>query len=184
MPGHDRELTQRCQQGDLDAFAELLHRYRARVFRVAYAILGSRDDAEDVVQEAFVRAYRALHQRNPDSDFAAWVRRIAVNCAASRARKQQRRLRLASAGSRHHNPEWSPDPGEHAMARELQDQTRRAIARLPLKQRLAITLFGLEDMTLAETARAIGCPVGAVKLHLHRARRKLAHLLSDYLEEA
>lgn len=183
MSSLDGQLAQRCQRGETGAFSELVRRHRTRVYRIACAIVQSTDDAEDVVQEAFVRAYRAMHQYNPNSEFGAWMRRIAVNCAVSKLRQQGRASQVARQASRAGNPRPAPPPIEQVTANELEGTIRGAIAELPLKQRLAITLFGLEDMNLAETAEAIGCSVGAVKLHLHRARRKLAGTLADYLQE-
>ena len=184
MSCSDRQLAQACQHGEASAFAELVRRHRRMVYGVAYAILASTDDAEDVVQEAFLRAHQAMAQFNSRCEFAAWIRRIAVNCAISKLRQRQRIARLARDGATSANPGPEPSPAESLAAGELDDRVRRAIAELPLKQRLAITLFGLQDLNLAETAEALGCSVGAVKLHLHRARRKLADMLSDYLEEA
>lgn len=180
----DGELARRSQRGDVGAYAELMRRHRRMVFGVAYAILGSADDAEDATQEAFVRAYQALHQHNPDLSFRAWLRRIAANCAVAKARKQQRRDRLAASRVEMAGGAPGGNPVDDAMADELQTHVRRAIQKLPLKQRLAVTLFELDDMTLAQTADAAGCSVGAVKLHLHRARRKLAKTLAEYVEEA
>ena len=183
MASQDRELARKSQQGDADAYTELVRRHRRMVYGVAYAIVARSDDAEDVVQEAFLRAFGAIGRYNPRYEFAGWIRRIAVNCAVSSLRRQQRSRRLAQAGAAHANPGPVPTPAEHLAAAELQGHVRRAVDSLPLKQRLAITLFALEDMDLAGTAQAIGCSVGAVKSHLHRARAKLADLLSEHLEE-
>jgi RNA polymerase sigma factor (sigma-70 family) len=183
MASQDRELAQRCQRGDADAYAELVRRHRRMVYGVAYAIVVCSDDAEDVVQEAFLRAYGAIGRYNPRYEFAGWIRRITVNCAVSKLRQQERTRRLVQAGAAQANPAPAPTPAEQLVATELQGQVRRAVDSLPLNQRLAITLFALEDMDLAGTAQAIGCSVGAVKSHLHRARQKLAQMLSEHIEE-
>lgn len=183
MASQDRELAQRSQRGDADAYTELVRRHRKMVYGVAYAIVVCSGDAEDVVQEAFLRAYAAIGRYNPRHEFAGWIRRITVNCAVSKLRQQERTRRLVQAAAAQANPAPAPTPAEQLVATELQGQVRRAIDSLPLKQRLAITLFALEDMDLAGTAQAIGCSVGAVKSHLHRARQKLAQLLSEHIEE-
>jgi RNA polymerase sigma-70 factor (ECF subfamily) len=172
MSGTDAELAQQCRQGDAAAYAELMRRHRRTVYRVAYAVLGSSEDAEDVVQEAFVRAYRAIHRYNPRYAFATWLRRIAVNCAVNRLGALRR---TPQTNEEPLQMEATPDPGPHeqAAAAELQAQVRSEVAGLPLKQRLAVTLFHLDGMSLAETAQTIGCSVGAVKSHLHRARERL-----------
>jgi RNA polymerase sigma-70 factor (ECF subfamily) len=180
MSGTDAELARQCRQGDTAAYAELIRRHRWTIYRVAYAVLGSSEDAEDVVQEAFVRAYRAIHRYNPRYAFATWVRRIAVNCAASRL-GALRHAPPADVESLQMAPTPGPGPHERAEAGELQTRIRSEIAELPLKQRLAVTLFHLDGMSLAETAQTIGCSVGAVKSHLHRARERLAQRLADQL---
>jgi RNA polymerase sigma-70 factor (ECF subfamily) len=182
MPINDRKLAQRCQQGEAVAYTELVRRHRGVVRGIAYAILACSDDTDDVVQETFVRAYEAIHQYNGRYEFGAWVRRIAVNCAVGKLRNRERRGRLVrnAASATPHAP---TGPAEHANRAELQARVRQAIRRLPLRQQLAITLFGLDDMNLAETADAMGCSVGTVKQHLYRARRRLAELLSDDVRE-
>ena len=183
MPSQDRDLVRRCQRGDAAAYAELLYRHRKMVYRVACAITGSPDDAEDVVQDAFVRAYRAIHRYNPRYEFTTWVRRIAVNCAASKLAQHRRIARREQRHAAIGNPHPAPTPAEQAVANELNRQLRQAMDCLPLKQRVAITLFGLQDMDIAGTAQAMGCSAGTVKSHLHRARQKLAELMSDHMQE-
>lgn len=182
MPIPDRELARRCQEGEAVAYTELVRRHRRAVRGIAYAIVACSDDAEDVVQETFVRAYGAIAQYNGRHEFGGWIRRIAVNCAVEKLRDRERRDRLVRnvASARHQTP---VSPPEHAARTELQARVRRAVERLPLRQRLAISLFGLDDMNLAETAQAMRCSVGTVKQHLYRARRRLAELLSDDLGE-
>lgn len=182
MPIPDRELAQRCQEGEAVAYTELVRRHRRAVRGIAHAILACSDDTDDVVQETFVRAYEAIHQYNGRHEFGGWVRRIAVNCAVGKLRDRERRGRLVrnAASAR---PETPVGPAEQATRAELQARVRRAIDHLPLRQRLAITLFALDDMNLAETAQAMGCSAGAVKQHLYRARRRLAELLSGDLRE-
>jgi len=154
------------------------------VYRVARAIMGCADDAHDVAQDALVRAYEAIGTYNGSHQFGAWLRRITVNRAISRIRERRRATRLVRSGAPVSPPSPAADnPADSASVRELEQHLRRAIERLPLKQRLAITLFALQDMSLAETAEAIGCSVSAVKSHVHRARRKLTLSLSDYLQE-
>ncbi len=183
MPGGDTELARRCQGGDAGAYAELVHRHRGMVYRVARAIMGCADDAHDVAQDALVRAYEAIGTYNGRHEFGAWLRRITVNRAISKLRERRRVARLLTAGPPATQPHPADNPADSASARELEEHLRRAIERLPLKQRLAITLFALEDMSLAETGEAIGCSVSAVKAHVHRARRKLTALLSEHLQE-
>jgi len=180
--GHeDRELARRCREGDTAAYAELMRRHRRMVFGIVYAILGCPEEAEDVAQEAFVRAYRAIGRYDPRFAFATWIRRIAVNRAISRLKGRERTREVEREAGRRSVARREAEPEEQATASDLRERVRASIETLPTNQRVAITLFGLEGMTLAETAEAIGCSVGAVKSHLHRARGKLADQLSDHL---
>ncbi len=183
MASLDKELAHKCQQGDVDAYAQLVHRHRKMVYRVAYAILGDAEDAEDVVQEAFVRGYQAISRYDARYAFADWIRRITVNCALTRLRKQRRLGNGTSLSALVTGEAADADPAGHAATNDLQDEVRQALAALPPRQRAAITLFALADMDLAGVAEAMGCAVGTVKSHLHRARQKLAELLADYVEE-
>jgi len=183
MVGDDRELALRAQQGQPEAHAELFRRHRRMVVSVVYAVLGSRDEAEDVAQETFVKAYRAIRSYDPRHLYVAWIRRIAVNAAISALRKR-RRSRWDAQDSPAGNPSPEDSPHERLASAERDQQVRRAVEALPLRQRLAVSMFHLQDMSLADTAYAMGCSVGAVKSHLHRARETLAVRLSGYLKEA
>jgi len=183
MAGDDRELALRAQQGHADAHAELLHRHRRTVVTVVYAILGCRDEAEDVAQETFVKAYRAVRSYNPRYPYVAWLRRIAVNTAISRLRSRNRARRRDEADLPAGHGQ-DPPLHEQVAAAELSTHIRRAVDALPLRQRVAVSLFHLQEMSLADTAHAMGCSVGAVKSHLHRAREALALRLSSHLKEA
>jgi len=179
----DRELARRAQQGDAEAHAELLRRHRRMVVSVVYAVLGCRDEAEDTAQEAFVNAHRGIKGYRLRYPYVAWLRRIAVNAAISQLRRRRRTRRADEIGAAA-NPGPAAHPIEHVAAAERGASVRRAVEGLPLKQRLAVTLFHLEDMSLADAAEAMGCSVGAVKSHLHRARENLALRLSPHLKEA
>ena len=174
-------MAQLAQQGNGEAFAELVRRHRRVVRVLIRAILGSFDDAEDVTQEVFVRAYRAIRSYRPHHAFVTWLRRIAVNAAVSRLRERERGRRRDEQISV--DPGVAPAASEEAAAAELAAQVRHAVGLLPLRQRLAVTLFYLDDMDLAETAAALGCSAGAVKSQLHRARETLACRLRYRLGE-
>ncbi len=176
----DSELVARCQGGDIAAYEELVRRHREAVYRVVYAVLGNHDHAEDVVQEAFLHAYQTIRRFDSRRPLAPWLKRIGVNCAISALRRQGR---MARATKRNVAVSYEPNPEDRAIANDLQAAVSEAVSKLPTKQRTAIMLFSLEDMNLADTAEVMGCTVGTVKTHLHRARQKLRELLSDYLED-
>ena len=180
----EQELVRRCQLGDGSAFAGLARRHRRTVCLTARRVLGSDEEAEDVTQEALLRAYRSIRTYGHRSTFASWIGRVAANCAISQLRanqREQRRLRAwASTGG---DARHAASP-EHCLAvSELAGSIRDRVGALPLKQRLAFTLFHLRDMSLAQTAQATGCSVNATKVQLHRARRRLARRLADHLQQ-
>ena len=178
------ELTWRCQAGDLGAFEELVRRYRRLVYRVAFGILGDADEAEDVTQDAFIRAYRALRRDRAPTSFVSWLRRIAVNCALTRLRsREMEKRKQSSLGLRLEDVGSPPRPDEQLDMDRLGRRIRQAVCGLSAAQRLAFSLFHLEDMDILRTAEAMGCSRNAVKVHLHRARRKLARLLANELQE-
>jgi len=181
-PVSDGELVRRCRLGDRCAFRERVQRHRAMVLRVARAITGSREDGEDVAQEAFVSAYRALGRYDSSRDFATWLRAIAVRQAVSVLRARGRRGRADPRRLADGSDDSCDGPAPETESAELCHRVRRAVGSLPIRQRVAITLFALDGADLSDTARAMGCSVGAVNTHLHRAREKLAELLSGYVE--
>ena len=180
MLAADSELVARCQGDDTGAYEELVRRHREAVYRVVYAVVGNHDQAEDVMQEAFLHAYQTIRRFDSRRPFAPWLKRIGVNCAISALRRQGR---MARAANRDVALSYEANPEECAIANDLQAAVSQAVSKLPAKQRTAIMLFSLAEMDLAETAAMMGCTVGTVKTHLYRARQKLKALLCDYLEE-
>jgi RNA polymerase sigma-70 factor (ECF subfamily) len=158
-PSLDSELARRCQRGEVAAYQELVRRHRATVYRLACAIVRDRDDAEDVVQEAFVRAYRAISRFDSGRDFAGWLKRITVNCAVSKLAERRRGLARTGRSAGDEGPSPAPDPDCHLITDELQSHVRQAIDQLPVRQRVAISLFSLDDMGVVLTAT--GCARGA-----------------------
>ena len=179
--GHEEsQLIARCKHGDTDAYGELMRWHRDSVYRVAYAIIGDHDQAEDVVQEAFMRAYEAMGRFDRKQRFAPWIERIAANYAISLKRQGGGRPQVSESGVVQYA---EGNPSESIAAQQLHSTIRQAITTLPRQQRLAISLFYLKDMDLLQTAEVLGCAVGTVKRYLHRARQKLEKMLTDYLEE-
>ncbi len=177
MADPDRDLIAKAKSGDRAARERLVRAHRHDVYRITCAILGDHDDAQDATQEALVRMLRGLSSFDERRDFRAWLRRIAVNCAINVLRSRPDETELPGASPAASNP------GGAAQAQEMQRAVRRALARLPERQRVAMSLFGLQEMDLRATAEAMGCAEGTVKSHLHRARAKLREILSDWLED-
>lgn len=181
--GHDGDLIRRCRAGDPRAFAEFAGVHRQQIYRLALGIVQCPDDAEDVVQEALLRAHRAFGRYDPCREPAGWLRAITVNCALSYCRRRQRGRRLLAAGGLLDAQRTPTRPEQQLAEDEACERVRAAIGELSPRQRAAITLFALDDLSLSEVALSMGCSVGAVKTHLHRARERLGETLAGLLTE-
>jgi RNA polymerase sigma-70 factor (ECF subfamily) len=179
----DQELIAMALAGDQDSYRVLVDRYSSLVYTVALRIVGDEDDADDVAQETFVRAYRALGRFRGDSKFSSWVYRIAVNRALTHLKRRRRRpmtIELSEAPraqSEMSSRRVEENPGQLVLDEEFRAQVREAVARLPAQYRAAITLFYLEEKSYKEVAGILGVPMGTLKTHLHRARSMLREIL-------
>lgn len=175
----DPELVRRTLAGDRAAFDALVRRYQKNVYRIAQGVLRSASDAEDAVQEVFLRVYRYLPSFDPTRSFEGWLMAIAVNQA--RGLRQSRRGQAASLDPT--GPAYAqsaaPRPSEPAH-REIQEAALEALAGLPDRQRDAMLLFLNTDLTLDEIGAALGCSKGTVGAHLHRARIALRRALGRW----
>lgn len=174
------DLVAAAQAGDLNAFDTLVGRYERKIFRLAQNITQNREDAEDVMQEAFLKAFEHLHEFQGNSRFYTWLVRIAVNQALMKLRK--RRPNQVSLDEQMDTGEeliprdvedWGPSPVERFEQSELSDILRKAIGELDPSFRIVFQLRDIEDLSTEETAEALGLSVPAVKSRLLRARLKL-----------
>ncbi|MEX2223772.1 MAG: sigma-70 family RNA polymerase sigma factor [Candidatus Rokuibacteriota bacterium] len=187
-PGIDeRALIQRCIAGETAAFEPLVEKYRQRVWRLAYQVLHDREEAWDVAQEAFVRAFHSLPSFRGQSAFYTWLFRITVNVATDRHRQRGAQAR-AFGPERVTEEEWArstPDPGggpdEEAARAEQRDRIRGALDALPPKARTIIMLSDVEGLSYREIAEVLSCPIGTVMSRLHNARKRLKSLLGPML---
>jgi RNA polymerase sigma-70 factor (ECF subfamily) len=187
-PGIDeRALIQRCIAGDAAAFEPLVEKYRQRVWRLAYQVLHDREEAWDVAQEAFVRAFHSLPSFRGQSAFYTWLFRITVNVATDRHRQRGAQAR-AFGPERVTEEEWArttPDPGggpeQQAARKEQRERIRSALDALPPKARTIIMLSDVEGLSYREIAEVLNCPIGTVMSRLHNARKRLKTLLGPML---
>jgi RNA polymerase sigma-70 factor (ECF subfamily) len=172
-PEAEADAVERARAGDAEAFRVLVDAYRDRAFGLALRIVRSREEAAEVAQDAFVRAWRALPGFRADARFSTWLYRIvmrrAFDAAAVLRRRRGREVALDDGGGVEPGAAPGPDPSAEARGRRLE----ALIARLPESQRVVVTLFYYEDQTIAEVAATLGVPEGTVKTHLHRARAAL-----------
>ena len=163
---------QRCLSGDADAYADLVERYGGRVYNVALRITHDPDAARDCAQDAFIRAYRALHQYDPAYSFGPWIFRITTNASLNFV--QRGRGHEITVEELPEDPE-PPESGPELTAVRKEDlqEVLDAMAELPPAYRAALTLRHMQQLSYQEVANTLGIPLGTVKTHLHRARAAL-----------
>ena len=169
------ELIERCRAGDREAHYRLYRLYSKAMFNAALRITGNTDDAEDVLQEAFISAFRNLGSYRADASFGAWLKRIVVNKAITALQKRKHEAWPAQDDWDVAEPEMSPGQDEALTV----DRVRRAIARLPDGYRSVLSLYLIEGYDHEEIAGIIGISVSTSKSQLNRAKHKLRELLKD-----
>lgn len=175
------ELIARSRNGDLRAFRDLMEAHRAFAFRVAWRLLRDRDDADDAVQEGFIRVWRHLGDFREGMRFTTWLYRIIVNVAYDRIRARERRRmiagfagRLVGGGDeRIADPPGGDDPAAILETRDLADAVLRQARRLPPKQYLVFHLRDVLQLSVEETAASAGMSVNSVKVNLSHARKRI-----------
>lgn len=175
----DASLAARARAGDSHAFGELARRYGPQARRVALAILGNRDAADDAAQDAFVAAVQNLARFDPLRPFGPWFMRIVTNAAIDRRRRQTVR---AAEPLDESLPARGTGADRAAERSELAEHLRAALAQLPERQRIAVTLFDAEGYSHGEVAKILGVPEGTVRSDVFHARRRLRALLEDWKE--
>jgi RNA polymerase sigma-70 factor (ECF subfamily) len=170
----DAVLVNQAQAGDMHAFEQLVWRYRNQVFAVAFRFVHGREDAWDVSQEVFVKAYRALKTFRGEASFKTWLLRITANQCKDYLKK--RRLATVAFDEAYGVEQVASGglaPFEEAQAAELRDALNEALQRLPLKHRTAFILREYEGLSYEEMAQSMGCSLGTVMSRLHHARKKM-----------
>ena len=192
MERSDRELVRASRHGDKEAFRELVERYQRKVASVAMGMVHNREDAMEIAQETFVKAYENLRNFKGDSSFYTWLYRIVVNLAIDFQRRERRRPTVAiedqvaggSGGEGYELPlkeERLADPFEQAQAREIGERVAAAVDELTPDHKAVILLREVEGLSYDEISRVMQCSKGTVMSRLHYARKKLQKKLQDIL---
>jgi RNA polymerase sigma-70 factor (ECF subfamily) len=185
------DLVKRCQAGNSEAFDELVTRYRTRVFGMIYNMVHSEQDAWDLAQDSFVKAWKSIGRFRGQSSFYTWIYRIVMNVTIDWLRKKQVKsgtefddsiqLKEVEPGSRT-VPQAEALPSEHMEQTEIRGEIDKAIAQLSPEHRAVILMKEIEGMQYHEIAEALGCSIGTVMSRLFYARKKLQNLLKDCYE--
>ena len=185
----DRELVARCQQGDLDAYEILVGRHRQRVFAYAFSRCRNTEDATDLSQETFVKAWQAIGGFKQDAQFSTWLYRITTNLCIDHARRRERRPEVPFEETIDPDadvdvqtpPSNQPLPTDELQRKELRQQIDRAVLELSPDHRAVLQLREFEGLDYAEIAKAVGCSLGTVMSRLHYARKHMQKLLKDVI---
>jgi len=186
----DLSLVNKAQNEDLAAYDELVRRYQERIYATLYHMTSNHEDANDLTQETFIKAYRALKSFKGDSSFYTWVYRIAVNKTINFLKQRKNKLNM-SLNDLDFNAEHDPDlvslisektPRRSLGLAELQEKLNEALQKLSEPHRLVVTLHDVQGLAHEEIGKIMNCNVGTVRSRLFYARQQLQATLSDYLK--
>ncbi len=186
-PRKDRELVRSCLEGKMDDFRGLVEKYQQRIYMVVYGIILNREQARDLTQEVFLKAYRSLEKFKGNSQFYTWLYRIAFNLALDAKQKIAKRIQveyddsLGIDNSENHYRSRSLRPDRAALRKELNEVIIKGLAVLSDEQRTAIILREWEGNSYDEISKIMNCSTGTVMSRLHYAREKLKKEIIPYL---
>ena len=185
----DRQLVERFKAGDEEAFDSLVDRHSTRAYQIAYSVLGNREDAEEVAQDAFIRMHRALPNFRGESEFTTWMYRIVINLARNKYRWNKTRMAAfhdsidaPAEGDdvdtrKIELPDTRNTPEEEAVYAELDQALQSELGKLPEAQRQVLVMRNVLDMSYEDIADAMKCKIGTVKSRLARSREELCRRL-------
>ena len=180
-PGGEDALLERLRAGDARAFEELVISHQHRVFALAYRMLGNAAEAEEVAQEAFLRAHRAIAAFRGEAKLSTWLYGIASRLCLNRLAAGDRRLLRRGEQALDRMVETAADPAADVERTEVEQALHRAIAELPEERRIVVVLRDLEGLSYEEIAAALDLELGTVRSRLHRARMDLKDKLERFL---
>jgi RNA polymerase sigma factor (sigma-70 family) len=186
----DRVLVKQAQEGDLGAYDTLVRRYQERVYATLYHMTSNHEDANDLTQEAFIKAFKAIKSFKGDSSFFTWVYRIAINKTINHLKQRKNKVHM-SLNDLDFNAENDPDivafvsektPRREVNLSELQEKLNEAMQKLSDTHRLVVTLHDVQGMSHEEISKIMDCNTGTIRSRLFYARQQLQAHLSDYLK--
>jgi RNA polymerase sigma factor (sigma-70 family) len=189
-PAVEMDLVRRAQRGDLKAYDELVQRYQQRIYATVYHMTSNHEDANDLAQDSFIKAYQALKSFKGGSSFYTWLYRIAVNKTINFLKQRKNRTHM-SLNDLDFNTENNPDlvalisentPRRDAGLKELQEKLNAALLKLSEPHRLVVVLHDVQGQSHEEIAEIMNCNIGTVRSRLFYARQQLQSLLTDYLK--
>lgn len=186
----EADVVKRARRGDLDAYDELVKRYQERIYATLYHMTGNHEDANDLAQEAFIKAFSALKSFKGGSSFYTWLYRIAVNKTINFLKQRKNKYHL-SLNDMDFNAEHDPDlmalisdktPNRDIALSELQKKLNEALLKLSEPHRMVVVLHDVQGMSHDEIAEIMNCNIGTVRSRLFYARQQLQGFLADYIK--
>src|SRR6266850_26292 len=186
----DQQLVRRAQGGDLEAYDELIKRYQERIYATIYHMTSNHEDANDLAQDAFIKAFQALKSFKGGSSFYTWLYRIAVNKTINFLKQRKNRLHM-SLNDLDFNAENNPDlvalisdktPRRDAGLKELSEKLNEALLKLSEQHRLVMVLHDVQGQSHEQIAEVMDCNIGTVRSRLFYARQQMQAWLTDYLK--
>jgi RNA polymerase sigma-70 factor, ECF subfamily len=188
----DWTLVQQVQAGEVDAFDHLVLRYRERIYGVVYNLVGNREDAADLTQDVFIKAFQAIHRFAGDASFFTWLYRIGINAAYGHLRRNRlRQFFSLNEVNEHDQPSAEiiaaltdhKGADKDTYVGELQEKLNEAMHKLSIKHRTVVTLFEIDGLSHQEIAEVMGCSEGTVRSRLHYAKQLLQSELQAFLRK-
>ncbi|HQU08402.1 MAG: RNA polymerase subunit sigma-24 [Verrucomicrobia bacterium 21-51-4] len=186
----DWKIIERVHAGEIEAFDEIVTRYQKRIYSIIYNLTSNREDASDVAQDVFIKAFRHLHRFRGQSSFFTWLYRIAINTSMTHLRRNRMRRFFSldpfnEEGTSSEVMEHLADPmngDKSLLLNELQEKLNESLQKLSLKHRMTVVLFDIEGLSHQEIAKIMRCSEGTVRSRLQYAREQLQSWLSPYLK--
>jgi len=186
----EQQLVERAKNGDTKAFEELMKRTQTNIYNLGLRLLGNKEDAADLMQETYIKAYENLNRFEGRSSFSTWLYRIATNNALMKLRKEKKKKvsidELKKFGDKSYKVEisdWSENPSSYFKSAELKEVLQKAIDSLPPKYKSVFILHDVEGLPLTEVAQILSLSVPAVKTRVHRSRMYLREKISEYIKK-
>jgi len=175
----DEILIEAVKKGDCDAFGPIIERYKMALYKVMYRMVLNRDDAEDLVEEAFIKAYRSINKFQTDRPFFSWLRRIGVNNAINFLKRERKGNIAPLEYVEKTLPNDRNDPVRMTREKMIRERINAALTRLPQEARIILSLKVEEDLSYEEIGNILNIPKGTVMSRLARARQKLKRIFED-----
>lgn len=182
---NEKELIQKCKEGDIDSFELLIESYQQRVYNIALRMLGNKEDASDIAQEVFIKIYKSIAGFKEEASLSTWIYRIATNVCLDELRKRKKTkvisidstIQLEDSEVSMQMPDERPQPDELLTQKELKQEVQKAINDLKEEHKTVIILRDINGYSYEEIAKILDCTLGTVKSRINRARNTLKNIL-------